>query len=261
MIYDIHSHLNSPKLQSTLKEIITELETKDIHTNVVGYDLPSSRKAIEIASLSPNIYAIVGVHPDETDSYNEIELESLINNPQVVAIGECGFDFFHHDRNSSKDKQGSVFRSQIELSIKHNIPLMLHVRPTKDTFDAYEDTLEVLDKYPKVQKANFHFFAGNLDVLNEIIKRNFSVSYTGVITFAKEYEELVKNTPLCNLHAETDAPYVAPVPFRGQLCTPAMVIKVIEKIAQIKDQTLDEVKKQLNINANQFFSYGKQAKK
>lgn len=258
---DIHSHLSFSDYGQDLKEVIKRMEESGVVSITVGTDLESSIEAVKIASEYKNIYACIGAHPvDRKDFiFNETDFELLVKNPKVVAIGECGLDYYIHPKLKNKDEKLNVipdsekarqkkeFIKQIEFSIKHNKALMLHIR------DAYEDAYEILKRYDGKARGNIHFYTGNLEWAQKFIDIRFTVSFPGVITFAKECEDAVKNIPLDMVHAETDSPFASPIPFRGKRNEPIYVIEVVKKIAQIRGQDYEKVRIQLLENAKRVF--------
>ncbi len=221
------------------------------------------------------VYAIVGVHPIHTDKsfHDEKELgagskefasrgerfdimkyHSMASHPKVVGIGECGLDYYRCTPETEK-KQREAFSQQIALANKVGKPLMLHVRNGSDR-SAYREALEILRSEAKVP-ANFHFFAGSWDEAKEILDAGFFLSFTGVITFARQYDEIIKNAPLDRIMAETDCPYVAPEPFRGRRNEPIYVKEVVKKIAEIRGADFFKVRTALVQNAVKFFNLDK----
>jgi len=169
----------------------------------------------------------------------------------VVAIGECGFDYYRVDKET-KARQEEAFIGQIELANELNKALMLHIRPSDGTVDAYEDALSVLRQHARVL-GNVHFFAGTYDVAKKFWDMGFTTSFTGVITFASQYDEVVRQAPLDMLHAETDAPYVTPKPHRGTRNEPSHVHLVYERIAELRGEDPEMVRQQLLENAKRVF--------
>ena len=169
-----------------------------------------------------------------------------MKDPKVVAIGECGLDYFRTESNSL-EKQKKAFIEQIELANEIGKPLMLHVR------DAYTDTLEILKEYAKV-KGIVHFFVGNMKEAQGFLELGFMLSFTGVLTFTNDYDEVVKNTPLNMILTDTDSPYVAPVPYRGKRNEPSYVNEIVKKIAQIKNLPEEEVAQAIVENAKRIFN-------
>ncbi len=266
---DIHSHLDFPDLSTgqagygkDFSEVIQRMRDMGVATITVGTDLESSKKAVRIAEENENIWACIGAHPTETKGFvfKEKDFSELVKNPKVVAIGECGLDYFKltglpavqaGDIESEKNRQKKEFIKQIEFSIKYDKSLMLHIR------DAHDDAYEILKKYPKA-RGNLHFFTGNSELAKKFIALGFTVSFPGVITFpgrtgANETQEAVKNIPLDKMHAETDSPFATPVPYRGKRNEPTYVIEVIKKIAEIRGEDLEKVRTQLLENAKNTF--------
>ena len=237
--FDIHSHLNFPDYEKDFDEIIKRLQETETHTIVVGTDYESSAKGVDLAGRHPEIYACIGVHPvDKLESFEVEKFESLIQNPKVVAIGECGMDFFHADKATDYERQKKLFLDQLDFALAYNKPIMIHAR------DAYEELLEILEPLKAIHetklRGNVHFFAGGVDIAKRFFDIGFTVSFTGVITFTSDYNEVIKSAPLNMIMSETDAPYVAPVPYRGKRNEPSYVNEVVKRIAEIKGED-DEV--------------------
>jgi TatD DNase family protein len=269
---DIHSHLGFGDYQNDFKDVLKRMENFGVATITVGTDLESSKEAVRITDENENIWACIGAHPaDKRDFvFEEKDFAELVKNPKVVAVGECGLDYFKMEdefnkglssrseavRGESlvefiqeeKERQKFEFKKQIEFAIKYDKPLMLHIR------EAYEDAYEILKKYEGKTTGNMHFFAGSLDFAKKIIELGFTISFTGVITFARQYDEIIKNIPLEKMHAETDAPFVAPIPYRGKRNEPIYVIEVVKKIAEIRGEDFETVRKQLLKNSKDFFN-------
>lgn len=260
--FDIHSHLHFKDFDKDREEIISEMKKNKIATISVGVDFETSEKEVELAEKHENIFACIGQHPDDSkeDVAFDERLIELAGNSKVVAIGECGLDYFRlaGDVEKAKDDQKEKFLSHIDLAIKFDKPLMLHVRPSKGSQDAYVDTLDILEHHIKTSAdklhGNSHFFAGDLNTLKRFLNIGFSVSFTGVVTFTHDYDELIKFAPIGMIMSETDAPFVAPVPYRSTRNSPLYVIEVVKKIAEIRGEPLEIVKKTMVQNAIKFFS-------
>lgn len=243
---DNHAHLNFPEFDADREEVIKRANENGVGIINVGVDLKSSKWAVELAEKNENMWAIVGQHPTDTEeAFDAGAYRELLKSPKVVAIGECGLDYFHL-KDDNKWVQKDLFVRQIELAQEVGKPLMLHIR------DAYEDAIEILKKYPDV-RGDVHFFAGSKEIAQQFIDLGFTLSFTGVITFAKEYEELLKSLPLESILSETDCPFVAPVPYRGKRNEPAYVVEVVKKIAEIKDLSFEAVSSQLLANFKKLF--------
>lgn len=251
--FDIHSHLTDSQYNVDREEILSRLDKTNTYTITIGTDIETSKQAVALADLNKNIYACIGVHPvDDTNQTFETEkFESLANHPKVVSVGECGLDYFRleGDLNSEKKRQKELFEKQIQFSLTYSKPLMLHCRGV----GAYEDTLDVLESYKKEfgEKiwGNAHFFAGGMEVGKRFLHIDFSLSFTGVVTFTHDYDEVIRMAPLSMLMSETDAPYVAPVPYRGKRNEPSYVSEVVKKIAEIRGENFELVKQKLVENA------------
>ena len=275
--FDIHSHFNLPQFDKDRTAAIKRMEEKQVATICVGTDLETSKKAVEIAETSDYIWATVGQHP--TDTEEEFDLDNyreLAKHSKVVAIGETGLDYYHMEREAHnaerkeeiKSKQKEVFKKHIELAIEIKKPLMIHARPSKNSMDAYEDALDILENATLRQvstpsstrgaqgsrlRANFHFFVGDLEIAKRILENGWTVSFDGPITFSNDYDEVIKMLPLESIMAETDAPFAAPAPYRGKFCEPWMVEEVVKKIAEVKSLDLEIVRAQLLENVKRVF--------
>ena len=266
---DIHSHVNFKAFDEDRDEIIRRALENDTWVINVGTQADTSRVAVEIANQYPEgVYAIIGLHPIHTGaSYHDIQelgeggkeftsrgevfdkelYRELLKSKKVVGIGECGLDYYRCTPESIS-KQKENFISQIELANEFNKPLMLHIR------NAYHDALEILKKYSKV-KGNAHFFAGTSEEAKAYLDFGFTLSFTGVITFTDDYDEIIRNTPLDMIMSETDSPYVTPVPHRGKRNEPSYIREVVKKIAEIKNMPEEEVAEAMMANAKRIFTF------
>lgn len=248
--FDIHSHLNFPQYDADRDAVIAEMKEKNISTITVGTDIELSKTAVALADLHENVYACIGVHPaDDASKTFGPEFETLVQNPKVVAVGECGLDYFRLEGDSvaEKKRQKALFEEQIHFAVKHKKLLMIHCR------SAYEDATDMLEYFKKEYGeklwGNAHFFAGGVEIGKRLTAIGFSLSFTGVITFTHDYDEVIKQTPIDMIMSETDAPYVAPVPYRGKRNSPVYVSEVVKKLAEIKGEDFDVVKKAMVENA------------
>jgi len=251
---DIHCHLDFSDYDKDREEIFARMNKREVGAITIGTDLESSRKAVEITGQNKNVWACVGVHPAPSplqgEGWGEVEVEftKLVTNPKVVAIGECGLDYFRIKGEEDKIRQQKLFKQQIEFALKHDKPLMLHCR------NSYDDVLEILGSY-KTEKlrGNAHFFAGKVEQAKRFLDLDFSVSFTGVITFAHDYDEIIKYLPLDKIMSETDAPFVTPVPHRGKRNEPAYVVEVVKRVAEVKGIDIEIIKVKLLENAIRVF--------
>jgi len=256
---DIHCHLNHSDFDLDIDEVINRAREKEIGMIVIGNDFESSKKAIKIAegkTMGENndIWATIGVHP--TDINNEqFDFDSYSNiarNEKVIGIGECGLDYF---RDGFKDRsyQEEIFVKQIDIANNTKKPLMLHLRNGMGSDEnAYKDAILLLKKHSQVH-GNIHFFAGNWEEAKQFLDLGFRLSFTGVISFARNYDEIIKNIPLNMIMAETDAPFVAPIPYRGNRNEPSYIKEIIKIIASIKGEDFEKVSNHLIDNARKLF--------
>ncbi len=250
---DIHCHPNLEGLKENQREVVERMREEGVLGIVVGTTLASSRDAVALAEKHEHLWATVGLHPNHTEeSFDAAALAELAKHPKVVAVGECGVDYL---RQSEREQQWSLFKQHVELAQEYDKPLMIHCRPSKSSMDAYEEMLEFLES--RVQQTslqgNMHFFVGNLDVAKRFWNLGFTTSFTGVLTFTHDYDEVVREAPLDMILTETDAPWVAPVPHRGHTNRPEYVRYVVEAIARIKGLSVDEVQKATIDNAKRLF--------
>ncbi len=259
--FDAHCHVNFVAYADDREAVIMRAREAGVGMNVVGTQFDTSKAAVALAEKYDNVYATIGLHPvHTTKSYHDVKelgdggkeftsrgeqfdisnYDKLGRNSKVIAVGECGLDYYRADE-STKDLQKKAFVQQIELANMLGKPLMLHIR------NAYDDALEILKAHAKV-KGDVHFFAGDWDTAKKFLDFGFTLSFTGVITFTHDYDEVVKNTPLGMLLSETDAPYVIPAPHRGKRNEPAYVELVVRKIAEIRGEDFEKVREQIMAN-------------
>lgn len=267
---DVHTHINLAAFDDDRSVVMERTAHEGVAYINVGTEISTSKKAVELTRTHSGVYATVGLHPVHTSrsvhdmqeirdaSAREGEVFSgevyraLALHEGVVAIGECGLDYFRVEKDT-KSLQERAFIGQIELANSLNKPLMLHIRPSVGSMDAYEDALSILKTHAKVL-GNVHFFAGTYGIAKQFWDMGYTTSFTGVITFASQYDEVIQNAPLTMLHAETDAPYVAPKPFRGKRNEPLHVRTVYERIATLRGEREEDVRQQLLQNARRVFS-------
>ncbi len=270
---DIHSHLGFEDYGPDRPAVINRMKQAEVGTIAVGADLETSREAVRVANENENIWACIGQHPThnmtKTEShhgeigFNESDYEELVKNPKVVAIGECGLDYSRISNvesgisNEEKERQKAEFIKQIDFSIKYKKPLMLHIRSGKMKDEAFADAYNILNSIFKIPnstpRGNVHFFTGKLEWAEKFIALGFTISFVGLITYVEDFDKIIKSVPLAALQAETDAPYVAPVPYRGTRNEPAYVIEVYKKIAAIRGEDPEMVRRQLIENAKRVF--------
>ena len=264
--FDAHTHVQFAAYDADRDEVIKRAQDAGVGMNVVGTQLDTSKAAVKLASMYDSVWASIGLHPVHTAKsyHDEKELgvggkeftsrgevfdakayAELGTSARVIAIGECGLDYYRLEENT-KELQRNVFIQQIELANTLGKPLMLHIR------NAYEDALEILRSHAKV-RGDVHFFAGNWEIARHFLDLGFTLSFTGVVTFTHDYDDVVKSAPLDMILCETDAPYITPVPYRGTRNESAYLPDVVRAIAAIRGQDFEQVRAQLLQNAQRVF--------
>lgn len=248
-IFDTHAHYDDSRFDEDRDVLLRSLADKGVsHIVNCGCDLKSSLTTVGLSEKYDFIYAAVGVHAHEAEEATEEDLqkiEHLYNNKKVVAVGEIGLDY-HYDF-SPRDRQLDIFERQLILANKLNLPVIVHDR------EAHEYTMNLLKKYKP--KGVVHCFSGSAEMAKEIVKLGMYIGIGGAVTFknAKKPVEVVQYLPLDKLLLETDAPYMTPVPFRGQRCDSAHIAYTAEKIAEIKGIDVQEIIDICNSNAKTLF--------
>lgn len=246
---DTHVHLNDEKFNDILDEVILSAKSNGINRMfVIGYDYQSSKKAIEIAKKYENIYAIVGLHPSEVDKETDFELSwlhEMLKENKVIGIGEIGIDLYYS--KEYKDLQIDFFKKQLEMSIQYNLPVSIHTR------DAIELTYNILSE--KKYNGIVHCYSGSLEMAKKFIDKGYYLGIGGVVTFKNtNLKEVVKNIPLTSIVTETDAPYLAPTPYRGKLNKPEYIKLIVEEIANLHDEKIEVVEEIIDQNVNKLFN-------
>ncbi len=249
MYFNTHSHLNSSQLYEQRDIYIKNaLENNVNYITIAGYDLESSRRAVEIANEYSFIYATVGISPNDclnTTDEDLKEIEMLLQNHRVVALGEIGLDYYWDD--VPKDKQKDVFLKQIEIAKKYDKPIVIHAR------DAYEDTYNILKEAKHY--GIMHCYSGSVEMAERYVKIGFMISLAGPVTFknAKVPKEVARAIGIDHLLIETDCPYLTPHPFRGKLNEPANVVYIAQEIAKLKNMEIEDVARITTFNAKRMF--------
>lgn len=254
--FDIHSHLNDARFDADREEAIQRSLDASVWTISVGTDRASSKKVVDLAQTHEGMFASVGIHPtDKTDEqFDESYFHDLTRSPKTVAIGECGLDYFRAPdaSDSEKKRQAALFEKQLELSVRVGKPLMIHCR------EAHHDMIGLLASKKKEHGeklwGDIHFFTAGADIAKQYLELGFCISFPGVITFAREYDDAVRYAPLSMIMAETDTPYAAPVPHRGKRNEPLYVEEVVKMIARIRQEPLETVAPALVSNAFRVFN-------
>lgn len=241
MLFDTHAHYDDARFDEDRDALLRAMPGKNVGLIVnPGCDLPSSRMAVDMAHKYDFLYAAVGIHPENCADFapEQIDaLRALAAEDKVVAIGEIGLDYYWAE-NPPKELQQEVLRRQLALAQELHLPVIIHDR------DAHADTLAIVREFPAVRGV-FHCFAGSAEMARELIKMGWLLSFNGAATFknAKKAPEVIAAVPLDKLMIETDAPYLTPVPHRGERNDSSFVRFVAEKIAEIKGVSVEEVER------------------
>lgn len=260
-LIDTHCHLNFPDFQPDLQTVLDRASQADVTRIIVpGSDLPSSRKAVDLARIYPVLQAAVGIHPHDAKTWNDeaaVILADLAAEDHVVAIGEIGLDFY---RNlSAPDAQIAAFKGQLALAARLGLPVIIHNR------DASDQTLSILEDWLAREGERaytnrtvfgiFHSFSGDEDLARRVLGLGFLIGISGPVTYTNRpaFQEVVAGLPLDKIVLETDAPYLTPHPHRGKRNEPAYVAIVAEKVASLKDITVKTVMEQTSKNVELIF--------
>ncbi len=261
--YDTHCHLDFPEFASEVDAIVERAQAAGITKLIsIGTSLASSARAIAIAERFPNVYAVVGWHPgDAHHAPDDIraELRSMAMHPKVVALGEAGLDYYRlpgktdpskaHEDTVIKAKQAEIFRQHLEVAVEVGLNLVIHTRESMD------DTIAQISSYAGKVRGVFHCFVDGPATMQRVLDMNSIVSFTGILTFKNA--EVVRTTlsavPMGKFMLETDAPFLAPVPYRGKRCEPAYVRDTALKAAEIKGVSIEDLSAATCRTAHEFF--------
>jgi len=275
---DVHAHVNFKAYEADREEVIKRTLEAGVHMMNVGTQQDTSAFAVELANkYEHGVYAAIALHPVHTSKSHHDTKElgeegkaftsrgeefdpayylKLGRDPKVRAIGECGLDYYHMENAEGDpeeaarivENQKKIFIQHIQVANELGKPLMCHIR------NAYKDAADILREHAKV-KGDIHFFAGTWDEAKLFLDLGFTLSFTGVVTFTHDYDEVVRNTPLDMILSETDCPYITPAPFRGRRNEPMHVREIVKAIARIKELDEETVRAQIVANAKRVFGF------
>ena len=262
MIIDTHAHIDQDAFDEDREAVVQRAREAGIQYMLnVGCDIESSYRSVELSELYDFVYATAGVHPHDVKTIDDntyLHLRELLSHPRVVALGETGLDYFKN--YSPQDLQREHFRKQIELALECKKPIIIHCR------DAKEDMIQILREYYPENRDNragiFHCFSGDQELADAALSMGFYISFSGSVTFKKleELRAVAKNIPADRLFAETDCPYLAPVPKRGKRNEPAYVAHTIQLLAEVRGLKLQDVERTMELNFYELFGIGEAAK-
>lgn len=252
-LIDTHCHLNSEIFMKDIDKSFSILEIDEILVNVIGTDIYDSKLSIELSKKYNNSFSTIGIHPCNvyqlilSKAIDELESLYLENKNKIIAIGEIGLDYHYED--TKKEKQKEFFIAQIELSIKYNLPLVLHIR------DAHDDAIEILKSYSNLSSVVIHCYSDNLNYMKQYLSLGFYISISGIVTFknAKELQSIIKYIPKDKLLTETDSPYLAPTPHRSSTNIPSYIKCINEYISDLLNINIFDFNNQVFSNAIKCF--------
>jgi TatD DNase family protein len=252
MLIDTHCHLNHEQFHTDLPEVIARARAAGVECMiVVGFDLPSSKEAVRLAEHFPTLYAAIGIHPHEAKTYHDNVTECLMTlsqHPKVVAIGEIGLDY--HYEFSSRRAQKEAFRAQRALAVAVKLPIIIHCR------EAYSDVLDELAQGGvNLVSGVMHCWTGTAQEADRALALGLYLGFGGMLTFknAEAIRQIAASTPRNRLLIETDAPYLAPIPYRGKRNEPAHIRLIAQKLAQLHAVSLEEMERETMKNARTLF--------
>lgn len=249
---DTHAHLFKSNYKENFEEVYKQATDNLDYVINVGWSVETSKHTIELSEQYEKLLPTVGIHPNDTADATEEdlkEIEAMLQNPKVVALGEIGLDYFREGYN--KEKQHDFFVRQLELAREYDFPVIVHTRSEQ----AVKEAIEVLMNYKDLQVV-VHSWTGNVEQTKQILEEtNFLFSYNGIATFknAPEIRETLEITPLDRFILETDAPWLSPEPLRGKTNTPANVEHVYRYVAEFKGIDFEAFEKQMDNNAKAFY--------
>jgi len=248
---DIHSHQNDPVFDVDKEEVFARMAEASVGAIMVGTDKDMSQRALDCAEVFPNVWATIGQHPTDkhNEKFDEHWYREKVKHQKVVGIGECGLDYFRMriDTKEERKRQGDLFLQQLHLAVDTGKPLMIHCR------DAHEEMIDILTLYKREAgerlRGNIHFYSADWNTAKRYFALDFTISFTGVLTFAREYDDVVKFSPIDRIMVETDCPYVTPAPFRGKRNESSHLPLIVKKIAEIRGISDEEASMSLRKNA------------
>jgi TatD DNase family protein len=285
-LVETHAHLDYPDFATDFDDVLRRANEAGVTRIItIGTSIERSRRAVELAEKYPSVYAVIGVHPTNAEQAGEdviTPLRELAKSPRVVGIGETGLDYHHLpsveaakqknvqvfsalqsgteeqmeasiEDGAYKSKQADLFEQQLDLAVELRLNVVIHQR------DAWDDTLQILRDYGREISGVFHCFGGTLEQADEVLGLGHLISFTGIVTFKNgaSVRQVAAKVPLDAFMVETDCPYLAPVPFRGQRCEPAHTRLVAESIASARGISLEEIARATTATAEEFFRFNR----
>lgn len=249
MFIDTHCHLLSEYYEDIDAIILENRQNKVEKIIISGCEIEDLEESIRLASQYDDVYLSLGFHPSESDKISDIHLkrlEDLLSHPKVVALGEIGLDYHYGKDNMERQKE--LFEYQLSLAVRLSLPVVIHSR------DATKDTIDILSKYPV--KGVIHCFSGSLETALQYIKMGYLIGIGGVVTFKNSnLPHVVEKLDLSSIVLETDSPYLAPTPYRGEKNSSKYIPVIAQKIAEIQNVSVEDVMNQTSLNAMALFDF------
>lgn len=239
-LFDSHCHLEDERFAGEVDAALERMAQAGVNRCILASsDMPTGEKIVALADANPQVYGMVGFHPHEASQFREEDLVQMarwLKNPKIVGVGEIGLDYYYD--HSPRDVQRSVLERQLDFALEQNAPVAFHIR------DAHGDTLDILSRRKgRLPEGVLHCFSGSLECARQYLDMGFYLSFAGPVTFknAAKLQEVARFCPADRLLVETDSPYLAPVPLRGQRNEPANVRYVAQMVADLKGMTAEEL--------------------
>jgi len=253
MLIDSHAHLDMKQFESDRDQVIDRAISADVQRIItVGIDIKSSRNAVKLTQLYPSVFATIGIHPHNADNANKNDLEQIAliaQHNKIIAIGEIGLDFFRN--RSARKNQIEVFSQQLAVAISLDLPVVIHDR------EAHTETVNILSSLKRdVLHGMIHCFSGDYKLAKTFINMGYYISIPGTVTFnnASQIQDVARRVPLNRLLLETDAPFLAPIPYRGKRNEPSHIIHTAQKIAKLRGISFEEISYQTSKNVCELFN-------
>jgi TatD DNase family protein len=257
-IFDSHCHPQMAQYDKDREEVIKRALEEGISMICVGTDLETSRQAIELAQKYEGMWATVGLHPNDNlnEKFESEKYKELLQQEKVVAFGEIGLDYYRTEKPEDQKFQKERFIQQLELAKELKKTLILHCRDGKSgsTGPAYKDMIEILSQGYAANGGVMHSFTGTIKEVRQFLDLGLHIGLNGIITFARQYDEIVKEVSLERILLETDSPYLTPEPYRGKRNESAYVIEVAKKLAELKNEPYEKVIEQTTKNCRKLFN-------
>ena len=260
---DSHAHLGAPELHPEAGAILERARAAGVRGVIAvgaGYGVAANSAAVALAEEHADVWATAGVHPHDAHLWEDLACRAVdgwLNHERVVAVGECGLDYFYD--NSPREQQRACLRAQIGLAREHDLPLVIHVRPSREARDAYDDLLQIFDDQGAERAGGvIHCFTGDRRFADDCLARGFDISFSGILTFknAGDLRDVARALPLDRLLVETDTPLLAPVPHRGRRNEPAFVPLVAACLAELQGCAAEDVAAATERRARHTFGLG-----